>query len=182
MADGIQLLPETRKSIQVIRPKERRQFFLGLGILVLVFVFYFVLGFYLDTKENALGVVSGQILDLEKTRNKNTEAEILKIAKQISASTTLVSNHTLWSLGLGRIERLIQGDVQLDSLNLELLQNSINFSAQASGFISVARQVSGLLADDSIMNIELNQVKSLANGRVSFFMTIVFNPQKFFTQ
>ncbi|MBI2627133.1 MAG: hypothetical protein HYW77_02720 [Parcubacteria group bacterium] len=182
MADGIQLLPETRKSIQVIRPKERRQFFLGLGILVVVFVFYFVLGFYLDTKENALGVVSGQISDLEKTRNKNTETEILKVVKQISASTALISNHTFWSLGLGRIERLIQGDVQLDNLNLELSQNSINFSAQASGFISVARQVSGLLADDSIVNIELNQVKSLANGRVSFFMTIIFNPQKFFAR
>lgn len=181
MADqgGLQLLPETRKKIEIITPGENRLLVVGAVVFAIAAVLAGGLYFYKNSLENKLVSLDAQIVALEQQRNKQAEQNLLVFNKQISMLSDLLNKHPYWTTGFSKIEGLTQGQVQFDSMTATMAANRIDFKATAANYTTIARQIAAFISDESIKDVNLNKVNTLTNGRLEFTMQIMFDKSKF---
>src|SRR3989338_374699 len=181
MADtgGLQLLPETRKKIEITTPGENRSLVIGVAVFAIVTVLAGGLYFYKNSLENKLVSLDASIVALEQQRNKQAKQNILVFNKQISILSNFLSKHYYWTVGLSKVEGLTQGQIQFDSMTAVAADNKIDFKATAPNYTTVARQIAAFISDESIRDVNLNKVSALTNGRLEFTMQILFDKSKF---
>ena len=181
MADqnGLQLLPETRRKIEVKVPGENRLIHIGTAVLVLTFVLIGVLYFYKSGLENTKTGLDAEIINLEKDRDKKVEANLLTLSKQLSLISTLLDSHVVWSKALSKIEGLLQPQVQFLSFSAAISDNRFEFKALANNYTVVARQIAAFVSDDSIKDISLTNVHVLTTGKLEFSLKLEFDKNKF---
>jgi Tfp pilus assembly protein PilN len=181
MADqnGLQLLPETRRKIEVKVPGENRLIYLGTAILILMFVLTGGLYFYKNTQEATKDDLDSQIIKLEKDRDKKVESNLLTLSKQLSLISTLLDSHVAWSKALGKVESLLQPQVQFETFSAAVSDNRFEFKALATNYTVVARQIAAFVSDDSIKDIALNNVHVLTSGKLEFSVKLQFDKTKF---
>ena len=179
--NGLQLLPETRRKIEIITPGENRFLFVGTTVLVMVIVLVGGLYFYKNSLENKLVSLDAEISALEKSRNKEAEQNILIFNKQILMLSDLLNKHVYWTTAFSKIEGLTQNQVQFNSVTATLTNTRVDFKATAANYTTVARQIAAFLSDESITDINLNKITSLTNGQLEFTMQIIFDRSKFLT-
>src|SRR3989338_1857731 len=109
---GLQLLPETRKKIDIITPGENRLIVIGGIIFAIVAVLAGGMYFYQNTLENKLTSLDTEIISLEEQRNKQAEQNILVFNKQISMLSDILNKHAYWTVGLSKVAGLTQGQIQ----------------------------------------------------------------------
>lgn len=176
---GLQLLPETRKKIEIIAPGENRMLIIGAIILAIMAVLAGGLYFYENSLENKLVSLDSEITALEQQRDRKSEQNILVFNKQLSTLSDLLNNHTHWTTGLSKIEELTQSQIQFDSLIATTADNKVDFKATAPSYTAIARQIAAFLSDESITDINLNKVNTLTSGQLEFAMQIIFDKSKF---
>lgn len=183
MADrgGLQLLPETRKKIEVITPGENRLLVIGGIIFGLVAVLAGGIYFYQTTIEDHLTDLDADLATLEQQRDKQAEKNILIFNKQVAVLSNLLNKHIYWTTGFSKIESLTQTQIQFDTLTATAANNVIGFEATAANYTTIARQIAAFLSDESITDITLSRVNSLTDGRLTFAMQITFDRNKFLT-
>lgn len=181
MADlgGLQLLPETRKKIEIRIPGENRLVFIGGAIFLLAVILSAGLYVYTGSLESKLTGLDAGIDALEQIRNKQAEQNILVFNRQVAMLSDLLNKHPYWSTGFSKIESLLQNQVQFDSLTASTADNKVDFKAVAANYSTIARQIASFLSDEAIEDIALNKVSTLTNGRLEFNMQILFNKSKF---
>ncbi len=177
--NGLQLLPETRRKIEVKVPGENRFLYMGTTVLVLMLVLTGGLYYYKSTLENQKTELDEQIVNLEKNRDKNVEANLLTLSKQLSLISTLLDSHVVWSKALGKVENLLQPQVQFLSFSAAVLDNRFEFKALATNYTVVARQIAAFVSDDSIKDITLTNVHVLTTGKLEFSIKLEFDKTKF---
>lgn len=178
---GLQLLPETRRRIEIITPGENRLMIIGVLILSIVIIISAIVFYYKNSIENKLTSVDDQLANLEQQRNKQSENNILVFTRQISMLTNLLNEHPYWTTGFNKIESLTQSQIQISNMNAALADNKIEIKALAANYMTIARQIAAFLSDPSIVNIGLDKVSTLTNGRLEFTMKILFDKSKFLT-
>ncbi len=181
MADkgGLQLLPETRKRIDIKIPGENRLISIGISLLVIVAVLYGGLWWYSESLTTQIGDADTQILALEKQRNKEAEQNLITLSKQIGITNQILNKHTYWSAGLSRIESALQSNVQFKSFSAILNEENFNVRALSDNYATLAKQLAAFVADDSIKDITLNGVNTLTSGKLDFNVKITFDVTKF---
>lgn len=181
MADisGLQLLPETRKKIEVITPGENRLITAGGVIFAITVVLAGGLYFYKNSLENRLVALDTEIVALEQQRNKQAEQNILIFNKQVSMLSKLLNEHTYWTTAFSKLGGLTQNQVQFSNITTSLSDNKVDFKAVALNYTTIARQIASFLSDESVKDITLNKVNTLTNGRLEFTMQILFDRSKF---
>ncbi len=181
MADigGLQLLPETRKKINVENPGENRPLVFAFLFLILVAGAYFGLLTYKNKQVAALASIDDRLVTLEKSRDKKEEAKLLNTYKQLSLANSIIQNHIFLSDAFGRIQSLIQPQVQIKSMSFDIGNGKIGVVAVASGLTTVAKQIAGLYSADFVSDIDLSKVQAQSNGQVNFSMDIFFKASKF---
>lgn len=181
MADqnGLQLLPETRRKIEVRVPGENRLIYAGITILVLMLIVVGGLYFYKNGLENTVAELDAQILNLEKDRDKKVEANLLTLSKQLSLISTLLDSHIVWSKAFGKVEGLLQPQVQFLSFAAAVSDNRFEFKALASNYTVLARQMAAFVSDDSIKDMSLTDVHVLTTGKLEFSIRLEFDKSKF---
>jgi len=177
--DGLQLLPETRKKIEIVTPGENRRLIIGAAVLAIVVVLGGGLSLYNNFLENKLVSLDAEIIALEQQRDRPSEQNILVFNKQISMLSDLLDKHTYWTTAFSKIEGLTQSQVQFDSITATLANSKIDLKATAANYTTIARQISAFLSDESITDINLNRVNTLTNGLLEFNMQIIFDKSKF---
>ncbi|OGM99025.1 MAG: hypothetical protein A2915_03650 [Candidatus Yanofskybacteria bacterium RIFCSPLOWO2_01_FULL_41_34] len=177
--NGLQLLPETRRKIEVKIPGENRLIYIGMAALILVVVAIVGLYFYKNSLENKKNDLDAEIANLEKQRDKNVETNLLTLSKQLSLISTLLDSHIVWSKALGKIENLLQPQVQFLSFAATVSDNRFEFKALATNYTVVARQIAAFVSDDSIKDIALNDVHVLTTGKLEFSVKLEFDKTKF---
>ncbi len=179
MADhgGIQLLPETRRHIEIRTPGENRLLTIGVIAIVVMLAAYVGFRIYEQSLTSDLATVDGQLLTLEQTRDKATEQELLTFNQQATLMGTLLKNHVFWSQVFTRLERMLQGQVQLASLSGSVAKQDISFTAHAGSYSDVAHQIASFLADDEITDVTIGGIKAVNTGGVDFTMTVQFAKQ-----
>ena len=181
MADqnGLQLLPETRRKIEIIVPGENRFIYAGIAILVLMLILIGGLYFYKISLENSKIELDVQIADLEKDRDKKVETNLIVLNKQLALISTLLDSHVIWSKALNKIENLLQPQVQFLSFSATVLDNKFEFKALATNYTVVAKQIASFVSDDSIKDVALTDVHVLTSGKLEFDLKIEFDKTKF---
>ena len=180
--NGLQLLPETRRKIEVKVPGENRLINMGIAVLVLMLVLVGGLYFYKITLEDRKTGLDTQIVNLEKERDKKVEANLLTLSKQLSLISTLLDSHIVWSKALSKVEGLLQPQVQFLSFSAAVSDNRFEFKALATNYTVVARQIATFVSDDSIKDISLTNVHVLTTGKLEFTIKLEFDKTKFLKQ
>ena len=176
---GLQLLPETRKKIDVITPGENRNLIIGGIIFVIAAALVGVVYLYQNSLEDKLASLDADIAMLEQQRNKQAEQNILIFNKQLSMLSKLLNEHAYWTTAFSKIEGLTQVRVSFGNLTAILLENKINFEAVADNYTTIARQIAAFVSDESIKDVSLSRINTLTNGQLDFIMQITFDKSKF---
>jgi len=180
--NGLQLLPETRRKIEVKVPGENRLIYAGTAILILTLILIGGLYFFKSSLEDKKSELDANIINLEKERDKKVESNLLTLNKQLSLILTLLDSHVLWSKALNKIEGLLQPQVQFLSFSAAVSDNRFEFKALATNYTVVARQIAAFVSDDSIKDVVLNNVRVLTNGKLEFNIKLDFDKTKFIKQ
>lgn len=176
---GIQLLPESRRKIEIKTPGENRWIYMGIAALVLVSSIAAGLAYYRSGLEDQVAELDADLTNLEKQRDKKVEANLLTLSKQLSLTTTLLNDHVFWSKALAKVEALTQPQVQFSTFNAMATEGKFEIKAFALNYTVLARQIAAYVSDDSIKDIDLNNVHVLTNGRLEFTIRITFDKNKF---
>ena len=180
--DGLQLLPETRRKIEIITPGENRMLIIGAVVFAVAAVLAGGLYFYKNSLENKLVSLDAEMVALEQQRNKQAEQNILVFNKQVSMLSELLNKHAYWTTGFSKIEGLAQNQIQFDNFTATAADNRIDFKATAANYTTIARQIAAFVSDESIKDVNLNKVNTLTNGRLEFTMQILFDRSKFLSK
>ena len=179
--NGLQLLPETRKKIEIITPGENRPIMTGGVLLAITLALAGGFYFYKKSLENKIISLDTEIMALEQQRDKQAEQNILTFNKQITMLSGLLNAHAYWTTAFAKIEGLTQNQVQFDNITTSLAESKIDFKAVAANYTTIARQIAAFVSDESVKDVNLNKVSSLTSGRLEFTMQIVFDKSKFLT-
>lgn len=177
--NGLQLLPETRRKVDLNIPGENRFVYMGTAVLILMLVSIGGLYFYKNSLENKKMGLDAEIVNLENQRDKKAEQNLLTLSKQLSLISTLLDSHVVWSKALSKVENLLQPQVQFLSFAAAVSDNRFEFKALANNYTVVARQIAALVSDDSIKDIALNDVHVLTTGKLEFSIKLEFDKTKF---
>lgn len=180
MADigGLQLLPETRKKIDINVPGQNRLLIFSFIFLAIVIGVYFFLFSYRQSTESQLDGLNNQFAELERSRDKALESRLLDLRKQLAVINPLLGSHVFWSQGLIKIQNATQPQVQVQSLNADALSKKMTLVGSARDYTTIARQIASFYTIDSITDIILDRVQSQPTGRLDFSMQILFAPSK----
>lgn len=174
----IQLLPETRRKLDIKIPGENRPLYLGLAVLGLVILVFAGLKVYASILTNSLVSLNNQALELEKKRDRDFEKNLLVLKKRFSSAQTLVANHIVWSNALTKIQSLTPPQSQMDTFFADTQATKIELKGRAPSYTVVAQQIASFLSDGAITDIDLNKVTSLSTGLLEYEMKIIFDKDK----
>ena len=150
----------------------------GFIVLALVGGLYFGLLAYGQSLFSTLSSVDEQLADLEKSRDRQLEARLLDLNKQLVVVNPLINSHLFWSDAFIKVQSLVQPQVQFKSVNADAPGKKILISATAANYTTVARQIASFYTIDSVTDVVLNKVQSQPTGQVELTMQLIFDPDK----
>lgn len=175
---GLQLLPETRRKIEIKAPGQNRSLIFGTIVSVLFLGFYFGLSAYKQSLFSTLSSIDEKLAELERSRDKQLETQLLDLSGQLTVANPLLSSHFFWSDAFLKIQNLVQPQVQFKSVNTEALSGKILINALAANYTTIARQIASFYTIDSVTDLLLNKVQSQPTGQLEFSMSLTFDQKK----
>ena len=172
----LEFLPEKTKRIDI---GSRTTFGPSVLILVIILVLYGGLLFYNRTLESKVQELDASFTAFNQARDKTGENRINEVQSKLSQAQILLDEHVLWSEGFKKIQELVLPSVQFQSLTASLPELKFEFRATAPNLTSIAKQGANFLADDSIKDMSVNQIKVLTTGRTEFVIKLTFDKDKF---
>ncbi len=181
MADsgGLQLLPQTRKKIELHIPGQNKMLVLSLVVIFFVLAVYAGSYAYRQSLFAQAQTIDDQLASLEKQRDKEKEKRFIDFQKQLNVVGPLLAAHVNWSEALGKIQRLMEPKVQVNSLHAEVLKQVVSIEGFADSYSTVAKQVAALYNEPAITDIVLNKISSISTGKIKFDMVLKFNTERF---
>jgi hypothetical protein len=170
----LELLPEKTKKVEL---KTKRNLGPSIFFLIIVLVLYGGLFLFNRSLKTKIGELEAQFATV--SRDKSQEKRIEEAALKLNQSRLLLDQHLLWSKGLKKIQSLTLPSVQFQSLAASLAESRLEFRAVAPTLAAVAKQAANFLADESIQDLSLNQIKFLTNGQTEFTIRLTFDRNKF---
>ena len=178
---GFQFLPETRTKIDIKVPGENKLLGFGVTLFILSILVAGGLYYYKDSLETKITDLNGQITALENQRDKKAEAAIITYNKQAKVISQMLDSHIFWTKAFSKLESLTNGQVIINGLTGTTDDGKISFQAFAPSYTIVARQVASFTSDDSIVDINIGEIKSSTDGKLEFGITLLVDKSKFFT-
>lgn len=175
---GLQLLPETRKKIELQIPGENRYLYSGIALLSLVLAIFAAVYLYNRSLEEQMASYDNRLSGLESKRNKSDEQDLLAFSKQAGLMTTALANHIFWTQALAKISSLTQNQVQVKSLSASVDKKEVILTANAANYSTIARQVASFISDDSIADVNVGEMKTQTSGRLEFTLQLQYSPAK----
>ena len=164
---GLQLLPETRKKIEVRVPGQNRPLVFSAVFALLILGLYFGLMFYKNSVLSSISQIDEQLTTLENSRDKKLEQKLLDLSQQLGVINPLLNSHVFWSQALTKIQNLTQPQVQIQTLGADGLSKKLTIKAVAANYTTIAKQIAAFYTDESITDIILNKAQGLKIGRAS---------------
>lgn len=172
----LELLPEKTKRIDL---GVKKSFGPGFLVLLVVLALYGGLFFYNQTLKSKIQELNAALLSFNQARDKSQEDRVSDVNSKLFQAQLLLDEHVFWSRGFRKIQELVLPSVQFDSLTASLPELKFEFRATAPNLTSVAKQGANFLADDSVSNLSINQIKTLTTGRTEFIIKLTFDRDKF---
>lgn len=184
MADkgGLQLLPDTRRKIEVRTPGENRMLIFGFIAMAVVAGLYFGLTMYIEGLNQEISDVDGQIIALEERRNKKAEAELSTLFKQVQIISGILDSHAFFSRAFEKLELLVSPKIELETAQITSGEKRITLEISAASYGDVARQISSFLSEGGVKDLEVGQLSPDNSGRISTTLTIFLKGEEFFSK
>ena len=181
MADknGLQLLPENRKRLEINIPGENKLIYAGAALAVLVVLATVGLAFYNSRLNGQIDELDNQIREIETKRDKKTEENLVVLSKQLALLGKVFSEHIFWSQGFGILGNALQNSVQFQNFSTSLSEGKVTFRAVTNSYATIARQIASFVSHESIKDVTLDSVNTRTDGRLEMSMTLHFEPGKF---
>jgi hypothetical protein len=176
--ETIQLLSGSRRKLEVAVPGENNPVYFGLAFLVLIGATYFGVHYYLNHLQSRAETLDGEIVSLEKKRDKKFEQEALVWSKRLSLAGDLSKNHLIWSKALRHIEEATPSSVQFSNLQASLQDDRIEITSTAPSYTMIAKSIAAVLADTVFLDADLNKISSLPSGLLEYSLRIRFDRNK----
>jgi len=177
--EGLQLLPGTKKRLNLKVPGENKFLYIGSAILGVVIVASFALGRYEVALRAQVENLNDQLTALEQKRSKSEEEDLRVLKDRLLLTSQLLDEHIYWTKALSAIEGLIQGEVEFESLSGSVGEGVVNIKARAGNYTVLARQIASFLTGPGIKDVSLGQIQPLSNGKIEFEIQLKFNKTKF---
>ena len=175
---GIQLLPETRKKVEMKIPGENRPVVFASIFAGLILIVYFGLWAYNNKLKGDLDRIGAQLTELEKSRNKTEEANLLRVREQLKVVKPLIEGHVMWSEGFAKLQGLIHPQVYIDSLTAQIEKGEFVFKAYAANYATIAKQIAAFYSEETIKDVNLGKITGLPNGKLEFNIQLAFDIDK----
>ncbi len=176
---GIQLLPQTRKKIDIVIPGQTRNLVLSMLALLVIAGGYFALLNYRNNLFARVADINTKLKQIDDSRDLIKEKELLMVGKQLVSVNSIIQAHITWSQAFEKLHKLIIPQVKLKSISVSVDRKKFSFGGSADNYTSVARQVSAFYTDSAIIDIEVGQVSVQTNGRVDFSMDVAFQTDQY---
>lgn len=166
----IQLLPETRRKIDIRMPGGNRFLLSGIACLVVVLAIGFYFDYLSNKLEKSVNTLNSELLDLDSKRDKGFENNVKILKRQLALISGFVDNHIYWSIALQKLETLLQNKVQLTRLDFQKLENynEISIGGKTINYSLLAKQLAAFLSDSSIEDIDLQNAETKSSGLIDF--------------
>lgn len=172
----LELLPEKTKRIEL---GARRISGPGFLFLIVILVLYGGLLFYNQTLKKRAEELDATFIAFNQSRDRNQENRVNEVKSKLDQAKILLDEHILWSKGFKKVQQLTLPSVQFDSLAASLPELKFEFRATAPNLTSIAKQGANFLADESIKDLSINQIKILTTGSTEFVIKLTFDKDKF---
>ena len=172
---GIQLLPESRKEIEVKIPGENNLIFFGLGIIGVILAVFGGLYYYSLSLESSVSSLDAEFQALEIQRAKNAEKEILIVKDQMADVGRIIDNHPIWSYFLKKIQSKTSPQFKFETMGVSFADEQISFEAEVLNYTVLARQIASYLSEDIVKDVRLEEAKLSTTGRVKIVMKILLD-------
>ncbi len=176
---GLQLLPESRRRVEIKGKKKKGSIVLGVFLIVIVAGTYIAADFYLTSLNDKLAGLDSQVLGIEQRRDKEAERDIKILDSQLSLIGNLLNSHIFWTKGFDKIERLTIPRLKYLSLSADVRKSEITAKVQTSSYSEMAKQISAYFADEFINEVDASKISLLANGEVEANLLIKFDKNRF---
>ena len=94
-------------------------------------------------------------------------------------TSQLLAAHIVWPKAFAKIESLLQGQVQFESMSGNVLESTLDISGFAPNYSIIAKQIASFLSDIGISDVMISKTNSLPNGKIQFDMRLKFNKSDF---
>ena len=172
----LELLPEKTKRIEI---GTKTPFNPSVLILVIVLILYGGLLFYNRTLKIRVQEMDAAFVSFNQARDKSQENRVTEVQSKLSQARVLLEEHALWSKGFKKIQQLTLPSVQFESLVASLPELKFEFRAIAPNLTSIAKQGANFLAEESVRDMSINQIKILTTGKTEFIIKLTFDRDKF---
>lgn len=151
----------------------------GVLILVIVLVLYGGFLFYNQILKNQVQELDAAFVSFNQARDKVQENRVSEVKLKLDQVQLLLAEHVFWSEGFKKVQQLTLPSVQFESLAASLPELKFEFRAIAPSLSSIAKQGANFLADESVKDISINQIKVLTTGKTEFVIKLIFDRDKF---
>ena len=80
----------------------------------------------------------------------------------------MLASKIYWTQALGYLEKMIQPEVQMKTMEADVAKGTITFQATTSTYASVARQIAAFTGGTGVADVSVDSVKATPRGDVEF--------------
>lgn len=176
---GLQLLPETRKSITVTIPGENRMLYIGIVFAIISALVAGGLWFLRQQKISELDELLAKITVVnKKIDEKATIVEkVTTLSKQTSVVAQLLKDHIYWTTALSYLESAVSPQTEIDSIQGGLAKKEIVMTVFSSSFTAIAKQIASFNSDPNIVRVEVGKINVETTGRLKYSINLTVNKE-----
>lgn len=175
----ISLLPESRRKLEIKVPGENQPIYYGLGIVLVVILFFAGMKFYTVSLTSQLADIENEINTVETQRDKKFEQELLVLSKQFSLAGNLLLNHLIWSNVLINLQNLTSPQTQLKTIFGNTNDSKLEISGRAANYTTIAKQMAALFSNEAVIDISLDKISTFSTGVLEYNLRVFFNKTNF---
>ena len=178
----IQLLPQTKRKIDINTPGGNKLLVGGVVILALALAAGFYFRYNVGNIEKELIDLNTKLAANELRRDRAFEKEIQILRKQLNLVSGFLENHVYWTITYRKLESLLEDKVQLTRLDFTRIGDGggeIAFGGKTTSYSILAKQMAAFLSDSSVEDVELQGAESRSSGLIEFSMKLKIKPSAF---
>jgi len=153
-------------------------FYLSAGLLIFVFISFFLISQSIKSSEKLSASLDEQIND-ENSKSAELKNEILVYQKKIQDFSSVINGHVDNLNLFSFIQKQCHPRVWFRNFSLDARGASVRVSGEAEGFQELGQQIIIFRDEPMIKSVNLGSVSMEKGGKVSFDLSLSFDPSIF---